>query len=46
MAMIPLVLVAALVGFLLAIFLPRDSDEPAGRTPILITTQTIPPSEP
>jgi hypothetical protein len=46
LALISLVLAAAVIGFLLAVLLPRDSNEPAEPTPILITTQTIPPSEP
>ena len=44
---IPLVLLAAVVGYLLAVMLiPRGTDKPAGTTPILIVTQTIPPAEP
>jgi hypothetical protein len=46
MALIPLVLVVVIAGLLLAIFLPRNSEEPSERTPVLITTQTIPPAEP
>jgi hypothetical protein len=46
LVVIALVVAAAVIGFLLAIFLPRDLDEPVRPTPVLVTTQTIPPSEP
>jgi hypothetical protein len=40
--MIPLVLLAAVVGYLLAVMvIPRGSDKPAGTTPTLIVTQTL-----
>jgi hypothetical protein len=44
---IPLVVIAVLVGYLFAVVLiPRAAAEPAGPTPALIVTQTIPAQEP
>jgi hypothetical protein len=33
---------AAIAGLLLAVLLPRESDDSGGRTPVLVATQTIP----
>lgn len=44
---IPLIVIAVVVGYLLAVVLiPRDAAEPAGPTPTLIVTPTIPAQEP
>jgi hypothetical protein len=44
--MVTLVLLAFVIGLLLAYLIPRRTAEPAEPTPILITTQTIPAAEP